>query len=187
MDHGRHGAAGLFTIIGVKYTTARETAERAVTEICRAIGRRAAPCRTAATVLPHAGIADAEGRLIETLRELRLDLDRDIIDHLTSWYGTEATEIARFAAAIDHLERVSPHSPILAAEIAYAAKRTQALHLADAVLRRTALGSAGYPGRGALECAASVMASTLGWTDEQRAAELAATEGMYPATARRTP
>jgi len=187
VDHGRQGAAGLFSMIGVKYTTARETAERAVTEISRAIGRSAKPCRTDATVLPHAGIADAEGRLIETLRELRVDLDRDVIDHLTSWYGTEATEIARFAAAIDQLERVSPHSPILAAEIAYAAKHAQAHHLNDAVLRRTALGSAGHPDRGALECAASVMARTLGWTDEQRAAELAATEAIYPATARRTP
>jgi len=187
VDHGRQGAAGLFSMIGVKYTTARETAERAVTEISRAIGRSAKPCRTDATVLPHAGIADAEGRLIETLRELRVDLDRDVIDHLTSWYGTEATEIARFAAAIDQLERVSPHSPILAAEIAYAAKHAQAHHLSDAVLRRTALGSAGHPGRGALECAASVMARTLGWTDEQRAGELAATEAIYPATARRTP
>ena len=100
VDHGRQGAAGLFSMIGVKYTTARETAERAVTEICRAIGRSATPCRTAATVLPHAGIADVEGRLIETLRELRLDLDRDVIEHLTSWYGTEATEIARFAASM---------------------------------------------------------------------------------------
>jgi glycerol-3-phosphate dehydrogenase len=187
VDHGRQGAAGLFSMIGVKYTTARETAERAVTEISRAIGRSAKPCRTDATVLPHAGIADAEGRLIETLRELRVDLDRDVIDHLTSWYGTEATEIARFAAAIDQLERVSPHSPILAAEIAYAAKHAQAHHLNDAVLRRTALGSAGHPGRGALECAASVMSRTLGWTDEQRTAELAATEAIYPATARRTP
>jgi glycerol-3-phosphate dehydrogenase len=138
-------------------------------------------------VLPHAGIADAEGRLIETLRELRLDLDRDVIEHLTSWYGTEATEIARFAASMGPMERVSSHSPVLAAEMAYAATHAQAHHLSDAVLRRTALGSAGYPGRGALECAASVMARKLGWTDEQRAAELAATEGIYPATARRTP
>src|SRR6185295_15231973 len=53
VDHGRRGAAGLFSMIGVKYTTARETAERAVTEISRAIGRPAKACRTAGTVLPH--------------------------------------------------------------------------------------------------------------------------------------
>jgi len=187
VSHDRQGAAGLFSIVGVKYTTARETAERAVSEICRAIGRAATPCRTSITVLPHAGIADAEGRLIETLRDLRLDLDRDVIDHLTSWYGTEASDVLRFAASIDRMERIQAHSPVLAAEIAYAATNAQAHHLSDAVLRRTALGSAGHPGRGALECAATVMARTLGWTDEQRTAELALVDAIYPVTARRTP
>jgi glycerol-3-phosphate dehydrogenase len=187
IDHGRQGTPGVVSLVGVKYTTARATAERAVTEICRAIGRPAGPCRTSATVLPHAGIADAEGRLIETLRDLRLDLDRDVIDHLTSWYGTEAPDIARFAASIDLVDRIQPQSSVLAAEIAYAATHAHALHLGDAVLRRTAVGSAGHPGRATLECAATVMGRTLGWTDEQRAAELAATEAVYPATARRTP
>ena len=187
IDHGRQGAGGLFSIVGVKYTTARGTAERAVTEICRSIGRPAASCRTGTTVLPHAGIADAEGRLIETLRDLRLDLERDVIEHLTSWYGTEASDVARFAASIDRADRIQPTSPVLAAEIAYAARRAQAQHLSDAVLRRTSLGSAGHPGRVALERAADVMRQALGWTEEQRNGEIAVTEAIYPATARRTP
>lgn len=187
VDHARDGAPGLFSIIGVKYTTSRATAEHAVDIVCRAIGRSANVCRTATTVLPHAGIADAEGRLIETLRDLRVDLDRDVIDHLTSWYGTEASDVARYTASLDLGDRVQPHSPVLAGEIAYAADQAHAVRLTDAVLRRTSLGSAGYPGRAALERAADVIAGRLKWTTETRAAEIAATEAAYPATARRTP
>ena len=187
IDHRAHGVVGLLSIVGVKYTTSRQTAERAVDLACLALGRPAGKCRTASTPLPHAGIADAEGRLIETLRELGVEVDRDVIDHLTSWYGTEAPDIARYAASINNVDRLSGSSPVLAAEIAYAADRASALHLSDAVLRRTALGSAGHPGQAALGRAADVMAARLGWTAEMRDAELAATDAAYPVTARRTP
>ncbi|HUL72545.1 MAG TPA: FAD-dependent oxidoreductase [Vicinamibacterales bacterium] len=187
IDHARRGAAGLFSMVGVKYTTARAAAEHAVDVVSRSLGRSASRCQTSSRVLPHAGIADAEGRLIEVLRELRLDLDRDVIEHLTSWYGTEAPDVARFAASIDQGDRLDPRAPILAAEIAYAATHAQAHRLSDAVLRRTALGSAGHPGRAALERAADIMGKTLGWSAEQRAQELAATDAVYPATSRRTP
>jgi glycerol-3-phosphate dehydrogenase len=187
IDHSARGVAGLLSIVGVKYTTARETAEHAVDLACRALGRPAGHSRTASTPLPHAGIADAEGRLIETLRELGVELDRDILDHLTSWYGTEAPDVARYASSMDNMERLGGSSPVLAAEMAYAADRASAVHLSDAVLRRTSLGSAGHPGKAALERAADIMAARLGWSAAARAAEIVATDAAYPATARRTP
>jgi glycerol-3-phosphate dehydrogenase len=187
IDHSARGVAGLLSIVGVKYTTSRETAEHAVDLACRALGRPVGKSRTASTPLPHAGIADAEGRLIETLRELGVDLDRDILDHLTSWYGTEAPDVARYAASMGNLERVCGSSPVLAAEMAYAADQASAVHLSDAVLRRTSLGSAGHPGKAALERAADMMAARLGWSAEVRTAEIVATDAAYPATARRTP
>jgi glycerol-3-phosphate dehydrogenase len=187
IDHARRGVPGVFSIVGVKYTTARAAAERAVDAVARALDRTATRCQTAIRVLPHAGIADAEGRLIEVLRDLHLDLDREVVEHLTSWYGTEAPDVARFAASIERVDRLDPHSPVLAAEIAYAARHAQAHRLADAVLRRTALGSAGHPGRAALERAADAMGKTLGWSADRRSEEVAATDAVYPATARRTP
>ena len=187
IDHGTRGVAGLLSIVGVKYTTARETAEHAIDVACRVLGRPAGACRTASIILPHAGIADSEGRLIETLRELDVDFDRDVLEHLTSWYGTEAPDVARYAASMNDVERVCESSPVLAAEMAYAADRASAVHLSDAVLRRTALGSAGHPGKAALERAAEAMGARLGWTADARAVEIAATEAAYPATARRTP
>lgn len=178
--HKSAGAPGLVSLIGVKYTSARSAAERAVDMALRELGRGRGRCRTDSTPLPHAGVADAEGRLVETLRSLHLTLDRDVIDHLTAWYGTEATEVVRHAAVAKLLDRIDDKHPMLCGEIDYAAFNAQAVHLADAVMRRTPLGSAGHPGRAALERAAAVMAARLGWSSERVADEIAAVERSYP-------
>jgi len=186
------GPGSVVSIIGVKYTTARLTAADAVTAACRLTGRSAGRCRTGDQPLPHAGIADVEGRLIETLRPLGLSLDHEVLDHLTGWYGTEASEVVSFAAAAGLTGLLPGEQPILEGEIAYAVEHGAAVRLADAVLRRTPLGSAGHPGRPALERAAQLMGERLGWTVDEQAAELAALERFYPPkgsalTAPRTP
>ncbi len=173
------GGAGLVSLVGVKYTTARSAAEHAVSLACRDLGGHHRRSRTAAAPLPHAGIADVEGRLVETLRTLGSDLDRDVIDHLTGWYGTEASDIVRYAAANSRLDRIAPSSPVLAGEIAYAAEYADAVTLGDAVLRRTPLGAAGHPGQDALSRAAAVMGDTLGWPDSHRAAEVEKTSAFF--------
>ncbi len=61
IDHGLEGhARELISIIGVKYTTARVVAERAVDMILRKLSRPANPCRTADTILPEAGTNDRD-------------------------------------------------------------------------------------------------------------------------------
>ena len=50
----------LISIVGVKYTTARAVAEKAVDLILRKLGRPAAACRTAHTTLPESGLADRD-------------------------------------------------------------------------------------------------------------------------------
>lgn len=174
-------AQGLISLVGVKFTTARHAAERAVDAACAAIGRPSGRCRTGTMPLPFAGVADVEGRLLETLREIGLTLDRDILAHLSGWYGTEASAVLHHAREANLVDRLTPQSPVLAGEISYAVARASARRLGDAVLRRTPLGSAGHPGAPALERAAAVMADRLGWDPARVDQELAAVEGLYPA------
>ncbi len=55
LDHeAADGVAGLVSVQGVKYTTARGVAEEAIDLVVRRLGKTAAPCRTAATPLAHA-------------------------------------------------------------------------------------------------------------------------------------
>jgi glycerol-3-phosphate dehydrogenase len=67
VDHEvEDGRPGLVSLLGVKYTTARGVAERAVDVVARRLRRRAAPCRTAETLLPAARML--EGSLDERTR-----------------------------------------------------------------------------------------------------------------------
>lgn len=54
LDHGREQAAGLYSIVGVKLTTARLLAERAVDQAAHQLGNRQ-PSRSASTALNAAG------------------------------------------------------------------------------------------------------------------------------------
>jgi glycerol-3-phosphate dehydrogenase len=174
-----HGLAGLVSLVGVKYTTARWAAEGAVDAVVAQLGRAAKACRTALLPLPHGAIADVHGRLAETRRELHVELDDRLADHLAGWYGTEAPEVLRYLAHNGQFEPIGGLSPVISGEIAYAVDHAGALHLSDAVLRRTPLGAAGHPGADALERAAAVMAQKLGWTTDRAANEIRDVEKRY--------
>lgn len=79
IDHGREGIRGLISVQGVKYTTARLTAERVVDLALARLGRAAIACRTAVEPLPGAGdpaptsFDDAVRRAARDEMALRLD------------------------------------------------------------------------------------------------------------------
>lgn len=71
-DHeAEDGLAGLVSVQGVKYTTARVVAEKAIDLVFRRLGRPPTPCRTAATPLPRARPLDGPlpARTLEAVRE----------------------------------------------------------------------------------------------------------------------
>jgi glycerol-3-phosphate dehydrogenase len=177
---GQGAPAGVFALVGVKFTAAREAAETAVDNVFAVLGRKAHGT-TATTPLPHAGIADVEGLLSETLRSLDAPLAPDEFRHLTAWYGTEAPSVASFGAARGLLTRLGAETPVLAAEIAYAVEHAFACKLSDVVLRRTMLGSAGRPSDAVLASAADTMAAAAHWTPTHRATELRDLLAVYAA------
>ncbi len=118
---------GLVSLQGVKYTTARAVAERAVDLVVRRLGRASPPCRTAVT--PLAKARRLEGPL----------------------------EAAARLAVRDEM----------------------AVTLADAVLRRLDLGTAGPPPPPELDTVARVMAAELGWDAARERAERAALARFY--------
>jgi glycerol-3-phosphate dehydrogenase len=61
----------------------------------------------------------------------------------------------------------------------FAVREEMAVHLSDALLRRTDAGSAGHPGCDAVANAAKVMGDILGWSEDRRRDEIAAVERVY--------
>ena len=175
-------ADGFWTLVGVKYTTARKAAEMAIDRIAAKAGRSLRPCRTAKAVLPTAEIADVEAILMESARAAGLAdaLSPAAVRHLAAWYGSgTGPVVAIMAERPEWREPLAADTEVTGAEIAHAARHEQALRLADAVLRRTTLGSAGHPGGAALDKAAAIMAEIHGWDAARVAEEKRLVEQVY--------
>jgi glycerol-3-phosphate dehydrogenase len=176
-------SSGLVTITGGKLTTWRRMAKMAVDRIVEREAREA-PCRT--EEIPLGMPADAA-----ELPELD-GLDEDSRAHLAARYGHAAHEVVQLASEEPELaRRISPDLPDVAAEVVQAARREQALSLADVLLRRTRLGlldarRLAQRGSEGADLAARALGGELGW-DEARIGrelddwlEVARAEGLVP-------
>ena len=182
--HDKDGAPGFYTLIGVKYTTARKAAEHAITQIAKVLGKRLTSSRSATDVLPTAGVADVEAIAMEAARDHRVEIPSAVVRHLAIWYGSGTPPVIRLMAERpEWRDPLTSTTLVTGAEIAHAARHAQALRLRDAVLRRTVLGSAGHPGRDAADKAAAIMAEIHGWD----AARIAEEKGLLEETYRPLP
>jgi glycerol-3-phosphate dehydrogenase len=180
LDHAGDGAAGAMTVIGVKYTTARGVAAQVVSRAAKRLGKRVPPSRTDQRVLPGAGIADHEALAIETARAVGLELAPPIIKHLTGVYGDRCAQIIRLMVErTDWRMPLVGGQPHVGAEVIYTIRQEMACTLADIVIRRTQIGSAGHPGKPLLDAVTAIAAEELGWDADRRAKELAAVEAFY--------
>jgi glycerol-3-phosphate dehydrogenase len=179
-DHAADNAPGAISLVGVKYVLARSAAERAVDAAASRLGRRIAASRTAVTPLTGAGIADHEGRVIETARKLRFEIATATIRHLAELYAERAADIVRLMASRDDLrDPVAGGVETVGAEVVHVIREEMALHLTDIVIRRTGLGAAGHPGAAAVARCARLAATELNWTPAQEAEEIAAVDRAY--------
>jgi glycerol-3-phosphate dehydrogenase len=99
---------------------------------------------------------------------------------LSRLYGTERVRVKAIAAETPALaQAIGVNCRVLGAEIVFAVREEMAVHLTDALLRRTDAGSAGHPGDDAMENAARLMGDMLEWSEERRREEIAAVERVY--------
>jgi glycerol-3-phosphate dehydrogenase len=155
---------GMVTVTGGKLTTYREMAEDAVDAAVAAIGdplpRRAGRSRTRKLALRGAaGWAEAR--------------DRD--PHLAERYGGESGVLDAMVAADPSLaEPLVPGLPYRRVEALYAARYEMATTLDDVLSRRTrARLRARDAAAGAADDVATLIAGELGWSEDERAAQVA--------------
>ncbi len=162
--------AGLLSILGVKYTTARDVAEKAVDRALALMGKP--------YVVSRSGRTPVVGGDIESFDDFVAgatgDVPADVLRHLVYTYGSRYPELLR-----GDCQRVSDASPVLVSEVRHAVREEMALDLASVVLRRTELGTAGHPGRATLEACADLVQTELGWSDDRKVSDLASLETFY--------
>jgi glycerol-3-phosphate dehydrogenase len=179
-DHASDSAEGAFTVVGVKYTTARAVAERAVNLIGKRLNARLRPSRSATTILPGAGIADHEALTIETARARHLELALPLIRHLIARYAEGAAEIVKLVGdRPDLLAPLSHDVPTIGAEVLHAIRKEQATRLSDIVIRRTGMGAMGRPPDEAVRACAVLAAAELGWDAQRTSDEVRRVQDFY--------
>ena len=177
-DHRADGAHGLLTVVGVRYTTARATARAAAARVLQLLGLpdRAAPAESPA--VRGGDITDLAA--YERTEPARWPLPPHTVCRLIAAYGTRYTAVAELAVARPQLaDPLSAECAVTGAEIHYAARHEMALHLSDALLRRTGAGAGGHPGAAAVARAAGIMAEALDWSAERTASEISAVNACY--------
>lgn len=175
-----HGATGAYSVLGLKYSSARGVAERTVDTVAKRLGARIKASRTAERVLPGAGIADHEALAIETGREVQLDVPLPTLRHLTARYAEAAAVMVRMMKERkDWMEPVAADCPTTGVEVVHAVRHEMAVRLSDIVIRRSGLGAAGHPGREAVAACAAIAATELGWDQNKSQEEIRNVDAFY--------
>jgi glycerol-3-phosphate dehydrogenase len=180
-DHQPDGIHGLVTVVGVRYTTARATAERTAGNVCRLLGR--ATMRSSTLTLPLTGGDIHNVEAYQREQSMASQLPAPLLERLIAAYGTGHVAVARLIEQNPQLgSSLSVDCRVTHAEIVHSVRDEMAVHLSDALLRRTEAGTGGHPGGAAVSAAADTMAAELSWTPAQRASEIAELDRFYELT-----
>ena len=166
--------AGLVTVAGGKYTTYRVMARDAVDAAARGLPGPVAPSCTHRTPLVGAdGYEALWNRRARLAAEWGLEPAR--AERLLGRYGSRAGEV--LAPLREHPELGRPlggAEDYLEAEIRYAASHEGALHLDDALTRRTRISiETFHRGTACARRAAELLGDVLGWSEVDRQREVA--------------
>lgn len=165
--------SGLITVAGGKYTTYRVMAKDVVDVIAHGLEQKVPECCTHETPLIGAAGYRAHWNRREVLAD-QSGLHVNVIERLLNRYGSRALELLELIADKPSLgEPLEGATSYLAVEIHYATSHEGALHLDDALTRRTRISIETFD-RGVLAArpTAEIMAGLLGWDEATTAGEI---------------
>ncbi|WP_088242461.1 glycerol-3-phosphate dehydrogenase/oxidase [Calothrix rhizosoleniae] len=163
-DSSRVGLTGLISVVGVKYTTARDVAQKVVDRVFQFWGQK--PPQSLSSVTPiYGGKIDNFEELLQNATAQKPDeLSEKDVHSLVYNYGCAYPQVLKYL----NYQLESHRTPVdkfsmLKAEVIHAVREEMAQKLTDVVFRRTELGSMGNPGNEALQICTQTMAMELGW------------------------
>lgn len=168
VDHRVDDLEGLISVLGVKYTTARDVAEKVVDQVFSVWNQPAPPSQSATTPLVGGEIAQFDPFMDQALNEFPFDLTVDQLRPLLFNYGSKYENLLRYFDREPLGKRpLTDEEAILRAQTLYAVYYEMAQKLNDVIFRRTELGTSGYPGDELLSFCAQVMGQALGWHESR--------------------
>lgn len=172
------GIDNLITIVGVKYTTHRDVAKKAVDLVFRKLGKTAPQCKTDKLPVYGGGFEKIKQGLAEVTKES--GLDENIARHLFHHYGSQYKDILAYGSiGQEFLQLVEGANEVIQAEVVHGVRKEMACKLSDIILRRTDLGASRCPNDTTLQAVARIMASELGWDEKTQKQEIEETKKIY--------
>lgn len=180
-DHRKEGGpANLISVAGVKYTTARDVSRKVIERAVRKLGKKGKSSGTATTPIYGGGIYGFDDYLGDVLRTAPKGMDEPVLRHLVRSHGSmHGSVLSLTDAKLDLREKVPGSDEVIKAEIVHAVRNEMAVTLADAILRRTDLGSGEKPNPATLKACAALMGNELGWDSRKVHEEIRNTETVY--------
>jgi glycerol-3-phosphate dehydrogenase len=177
IDHRKtHRIEGLVTLIGIRFTTARADASRALDLLLKQMPNAPRAPNTARLPLFGGDISDTAALRSRAQLSRPPYVSARSLDALLRNHGTNYVRLLQLAAEQSTDRERLANTDTLLAEVTHAVREEMAVHLEDVALRRTDMASGSHPGQRALDAAAARMQQLLGWSDRRRMEELAQTD-----------
>lgn len=179
-DHGlEDGIGGLVSVLGVKYTTARGVSEKAIDHVFKKLGFSPTTSVSARRPIYGGDIESFDDFISQSRRKKPPDIGDDSFDHILHCYGSRYTDVLKHAEDPHAYDLITPSSPVTRIQVLHGVREEMAVKLADVVMRRTELGSTGFPGEEALTACAHIMKRELGWSDDRTEQELGEVRALF--------
>lgn len=179
LDHAKNGLDGLITVIGVKYTTARDVAQKTIDYVFKKWNKKSENSSSVIQPVWGGDIEKFREFLIKEKLKQPMKLKESVVENLILNYGTKYKNVLKYVEKNPVLGEVLGDTDVLKAEIVHAVHEEMASKLTDVVRRRTELGSAGCPEEWVLKECANIMAAELNWDEAKIKSEIDETIRLY--------
>lgn len=184
VDHAaKNGVDSLITLVGVRYTTARGMAKKAVNLVFKKLGRKAPRSDTATTPVYGGQVEHFSEFSRQVMQRRPRGLESEVTQGLLRNYGSAYREVLQYTNEEPAWSETLGNSTVIKAEVVHAVRDEMTQKLGDVVFRRTDLGAGGHPGEDALRTCADLMALELGWNQERKHRELEEVRAAFPKSA----
>ena len=181
IDHKKeHGVTGLTTLIGVRATTARRMAQKAINLVSTNLGKKYAQCVTEFKPVFGGEISCFKDFLRQQAETCPHGIDEKTLDSLIRNYGTEFKGVLKYIDENSSLKATLGKSRTLAAEVVHAIREEMVEHLSDLIFRRTDLSSGGYFDETVISRVAQLAAKEMHWDETKTQAELREVKQAFP-------
>jgi glycerol-3-phosphate dehydrogenase len=176
-DHKNEGIDGLISIMGVKYTTARDVAEKVVDYCFTRDGRTPPKSLSAKTPLHGGSMARINELIMTEVDKNKTDISAEKLRELIYNYGSEYKDLLGNYKNDD--KNMTVDEALLRAQIIYSVHHEMAQKLSDIIFRRTEVGVGGIPNNQVLEFASRILGQELGWDEARIQNEVEEVKNQY--------